>query len=62
MNWLNPFISLVRSDVETGAMTQLYCATHSDIINQDLKGLYFIPIGKIGRMSDVAMDFEEVER
>lgn len=62
MNWMNPLLSLVRSDVETGAMTQLYCATHPNIVLKELKGLYFVPIGKVGKMSDAVTDFEGVEK
>lgn len=56
INWINPLLSVIRSDVETGAMTQLYAATHDDIVAKDLKGVYLVPVGKVGVMSSVVND------
>jgi hypothetical protein len=56
MNWLNPLIACIRSDVETGAMNQIYVATHPHIIARKLKGKYFTPVARLRKASIATED------
>ncbi|KAJ1559010.1 hypothetical protein HK405_012369, partial [Cladochytrium tenue] len=49
-------VRMVFPSPARGALTQLYAATHPDIVEQRLKAQYFSPVAALARPSDFALD------
>ncbi|KAH9811256.1 hypothetical protein DFH28DRAFT_1085079 [Melampsora americana] len=54
----DPLIKAFMSDVNQGALTQLYAATSPEIEIKNLKGAYLVPYGQVGRKSKYAQDLD----
>ncbi|KAJ3055563.1 hypothetical protein HK097_010084 [Rhizophlyctis rosea] len=52
----NAILPKLATSPEDGALTQLYAATSPDIEAKPYKGQYFVPVGKLAKPSDYALD------
>ncbi|CAG8442231.1 16256_t:CDS:2, partial [Acaulospora colombiana] len=63
--WVKPLTRSVSNifftSPENGALTQLYCATSPEIVEKNLRGLYFVPYAKLEEPSEKSKD-EELAR
>ncbi|CAG8453922.1 10932_t:CDS:2 [Diversispora eburnea] len=53
---INLIVGLFMTPVEEGAVTSLYCATSPEIIEKNLRGKYFVPLGKLSKPGKLGTD------
>jgi len=55
------FIGLMTSP-ENGALTQLYLSTSPDVEEKNIRGEYYVPVGKKGRLSPLGCNDEQAKK
>ncbi|CAG8656513.1 16544_t:CDS:2, partial [Acaulospora colombiana] len=64
-SWIKPFYLVISKlfllTPDEGALTQLYCASSPEILEKNLRGMYFVPCAKLAEPSKQAKD-EELAR
>ncbi|KAG9416293.1 hypothetical protein AC1031_000688 [Aphanomyces cochlioides] len=62
-NFIVRFLAkLVLSSADDGAKTQLYVATHQDIVTNNWHGQYFVPIAKLSETHALGQDMDLASR